>query len=300
MEIRQLRSFQVVANLLSFNKAADRLHYAQSTISAQIRLLEQELGADLFERLGKNVQLTETGAQLLQYANKILDLVDETASELTGNKEPVGSLTVRIPESFGAHWLPDVIRKFHSKFPKVRLSFITCSHEDLARDLRKGITDLAFLLTESIAASDILTETLGFEKVVLVASSGHPLAARRTVRTRDLAGETILLSKVDCSYRKTFEQILSDEGLRPLHNRVLQHRRHQAHAHGRGRRDSAAEDSGGRRGGPKTARRAALVRGRHRGGHIDGVVPGEVAVADAAGIYGRDEEGDGAGQVIGE
>ena len=202
MEIRQLRSFRTVANLLSFNKAADKLHYAQSSISAQIHLLEQELGADLFERLGKRVQITETGSQLLHYANKILDLVDETTSELTGDREPVGSLTVRIPESFGAHRLPEVIGEFHSRFPKVRLSFITCSHEDLARDLRKGLTDLAFLLTESITASDILTETLGFEQVVLVASPGHPLAAKQTVRTRDLAEETILLSKVDCSYRK--------------------------------------------------------------------------------------------------
>lgn len=211
MEIRQLRSFQTVATLLSFNKAAERLHYAQSSISAQIHTLEEELGTHLFDRLGKKVQLTEAGVQLLQYANKILDLVDEAESEMTGEREPLGSLTVRIPETFGVHRLAPVIHEFHSRFPKVQLNFITCAHEGLARDLRKGITDLAFLLAESVNASDLFVETLSFEPVVLVASPEHSLAAKRTVHTRDLAGETILLSRVDCSYRRVFEQILERE-----------------------------------------------------------------------------------------
>jgi DNA-binding transcriptional LysR family regulator len=216
MEIRQLRSFQAVANLLSFNKAADKLHYAQSSISAQIHLLEEELGTQLFERLGKKVQLTETGTQLLHYADKILDLVKETEAELIGDKEPVGSLTIRIPESFGVCRLPEIIRDFHTGFPRVKLNFITCAHEDLSKDLRKGVIDLAFLLTESVSAADLLVETLGFEEVVLVASPAHPLAGKRKVHTRDLAGATILLSKVDCSYRKIFERILDQEKVTSL------------------------------------------------------------------------------------
>jgi DNA-binding transcriptional LysR family regulator len=211
MDIRQLRAFQTVANLLSFNKAADQLHYAQSSISAQIQALEEDLDVQLFDRLGRKVLLTESGVHLLEYANKILDLVDQTRSEVTGSKEPVGSLTVRIPETFGVHRLPVILKDFHSRFPAVHLNFITCSHEGLEKDLRKGITDLAFLLAETISVSDLMVETLGFEQVVLVASPNHPLAAKRGVHTRDLTGETILLSKVDCSYRKIFEQILSQE-----------------------------------------------------------------------------------------
>jgi DNA-binding transcriptional LysR family regulator len=211
MEIRQLRSFKTVANLSSFNKAAAQLHYAQSSVSVQIQTLEEELGAQLFDRLGKRVQLTETGTQLLQYANKILDLVDETQSAVTGEKQPMGSLTVRIPETFGIHRLPAVLKAFHSRFPKVQLNFITCALEGLAKDLRKGITDLAFLLAESINAPDLEVETLGFEQVVLVAGPDHPLAVKRSVHTRDLAGATLLFSRVDCSYRKVFEQILEQE-----------------------------------------------------------------------------------------
>jgi DNA-binding transcriptional LysR family regulator len=216
MEIRQLRSFQAVANLLSFNKAADRLNYAQSSISAQIQALEEELRVQLFDRLGRRILLTEAGMQLLEYANKILDLVDESHSEMAGAKEPLGSLTIRIPETFGVQRLPAVIKEFHTRFPKVRLNFITCAHEGLEKDLRKGLTDLAFLLTESFQTADLLSETLGFESVVLVAGNDHPLAAKKAVHTRELARETILLSKVDCSYRKSFERLLHEEGIGKL------------------------------------------------------------------------------------
>ena len=215
MEIRQLRTFRAVAQMLSFNKAAQQLNYAQSSISAQIKALEEELDVKLFNRLGRRILLTEAGKRLLQYAGKILDLADETIAEVVRSKEPQGALTIRVPESFCVHRLPSVVKQFRSRFPKVRLSFITCAVENLQKDLRKGITDLAFLLTDSIQAADLEVEALGFEHIMLVSSPGHLLAAKPKIQTRDLEGETILLSKVDCSYRRSFQQILDQENVKP-------------------------------------------------------------------------------------
>jgi DNA-binding transcriptional LysR family regulator len=214
MEIRQLRTFQTVAALLSFHRAAEQLHYAQSSISAQIQSLETELGVRLFDRLGRRILLTEAGERLLQYSEKILDLAEETRAEVSGTKDPQGSLTIRIPETFGVCRLPPVVKLFKSRFPKVRLSFTTCAHEGLAKDLRKGITDLAFLMTESIQAADLEMEALGFESIRIVARTDHPLAKKPIVRTEDLKGETILLSRVDCSYRRTFQHILDQKKVR--------------------------------------------------------------------------------------
>jgi DNA-binding transcriptional LysR family regulator len=214
MEIRQLKTFRTVAQLLSFNQAAKQLHYAQSSISAQIQGLEEELGVQLFDRLGRGILLTEAGVRLLNYAEKILDLADATRSEVAGERELKGSLTIRIPETLSVHRLPSVIKKFRSRFPKVRLRFTTCTHEGLQKDLRKGITDLAFLLTESFHAADLEVEVLGIETLVLVTHPNHPLVNQPVVRTRDLEGETLLFSKFDCSYRKTLEGVLNTEKVR--------------------------------------------------------------------------------------
>lgn len=213
MEIRNLQTFLAVAKLLSFNKAADRLNYAQSSISAQIQVLEAELGVQLFDRLGRSILLTEAGERLVPYAEKIIDMVDETRVEIGGGGEPQGSVTIRIPESLGTYRLPPVIGEFGRRLPKVRLNFITCAHEGLQKDLRKGFTDLAFLLAESFHAADMEAEALKFESILLVACPGHRLAKEKLVRTRDLKGETILLSTVDCSYRRLFEKLLDEENV---------------------------------------------------------------------------------------
>jgi DNA-binding transcriptional LysR family regulator len=213
MEIRQLRTFQAVANLLSFNRAAERLHYAQSSVSAQIHALEEELGVQLFDRLGRRIVLTEAGAQLLNYAEKIVNLADETLAEVTETSTPQGALTVRVPETLAVHHFPAIIKGYHLRFPGVKLQFTTCALEGLEKDLRKGLIDLAFLLAESITAADLTAEVLRFESLILVASSDHPLSQKRSVATCELSEETFLFSKVDCSYRKIFEGILVQSGI---------------------------------------------------------------------------------------
>ncbi|MBA4367454.1 MAG: LysR family transcriptional regulator [Desulfobacterium sp.] len=215
MEIKQLKTFKTVATLMSFTQAAKKLNYAQSSISAQIQMLEEELDVKLFDRMGLRILLTDAGERLLQYAGKIIDLEEETRNEVAEAKEPQGSLTIRIPESFGVHHLPSVLKQFRIQFPKVGLKFITCAHEGLQEDLRKGVTDLAFLLTESITAGNIMTEVLGVETLVIAASPDHPLAAKPIVTINDLAGETVLISRVDCSYLKSFQRILIQKKIHP-------------------------------------------------------------------------------------
>ncbi|MFH2218688.1 MAG: LysR family transcriptional regulator [Pseudomonadota bacterium] len=214
MEIRHLRAFQTVARFLSFNRAANELNYAQSSISAQIQALEEELGVRLFDRLGRRILLTEAGVRLLQYAEKILDLADEAPSGVAGARELRGSLTIKVPETIGVHRLPPVISRFRHRYPKVRLRLVSCSHDGLQKDLRKGITDLAFLLAESIHAADLEAEVLGIEPLVLVSHPEHRLATQPEVHARDLEGETIPLSTVDCSYRRSLESILGEENIR--------------------------------------------------------------------------------------
>jgi DNA-binding transcriptional LysR family regulator len=210
MDLRQLKTFQVVARWLNFSRAADELSYAQSTVSAQIIALEEDLGVRLFDRLGRRVLLTEAGQRLVPYAKKILSLADQTHADVGGSKEPIGHLTMRIPETLGVYRFPPVINQFHANHPGVRLEYAHCTHRGLGEDLRKGLTDLAFLITDSFEADDLYTEELGTEPLVVVAHAAHRLATTEAVEAHDLEGETILLSRVECDYRRAFERILDE------------------------------------------------------------------------------------------
>lgn len=220
MELKLLRTFLAVASKLSFHGAARELNYAQSSVSAHIAELERELGVRLFERLGRRILLSQAGEALLPYATKMLHLDREARGEVSPQGQAGGSLTIRVPESFCALRLPPAIAAFHAELPGVGLNLITCAHEGLEADLRKGVTDLAFLLIDTFSAADLEAEVLGVEPLVVLAHPGHELARRRKVRSRDLAGRTWLLSRVDCSYRRLLSRLLAEEKAPP--GRVLE------------------------------------------------------------------------------
>ncbi|WMW66083.1 LysR substrate-binding domain-containing protein [Nitratidesulfovibrio liaohensis] len=215
MELRDLRTFAAVARLLSFHRAAAELNAAQSTVSARIAALETELGVRLFERLGRRVALTEAGERLVQYAAKLIDVEDEARAWVTGESRLRGLLTVRVPESLCAYRLPPVIAAFRRRHPEVALHLTACTLNGLEKDLRQGITDLAFVMADSVRGGDLNVEALGVEPLVLVAAPHHPLATRDRVLARDLHGVTLVLSTADCAYRTVIEEALAAEGVQP-------------------------------------------------------------------------------------
>ena len=137
MELRQLKTFQTVTRLASFNRAAEALNYAQSTVSAQIKLLEEEFGVPLFNRLGKNITLTEAGQMLMRYSQRMLDIEKETLTKVSGWEEPHGSISIRIPQSIGTYLLPSVLSKFKESFPRVGFDISTCAYNELIQELKK-------------------------------------------------------------------------------------------------------------------------------------------------------------------
>jgi DNA-binding transcriptional LysR family regulator len=216
MEFRQLKTFQTVATLLNFNRAAEVLNYAQSTVSAQIKGLEEDLGVKLFDRLGKGVILTDAGERLCKYAQKMLDIEAETLADVKGGTQSQGSLTVRVPQSVGNTYLPGVLTEYRRLFPGVSLNFHSCAFHSLEHELQTGVTDLAFLLAESINSASLTAEALRFERLLMISNQGHPLAEKDKVSIEDLSGETIFLAKADCGYRMIFERMLTEAGVEPL------------------------------------------------------------------------------------
>jgi DNA-binding transcriptional LysR family regulator len=201
----------MVATIGSFNQAAELLDYAQSTVSDQIRALETDLGIKLFHREGKQISLTAAGELFLQYAQKMINLEEEARTEVGGSEKISGSLSIRIPETISTYYLPPVLNQFHARFPAVDFNFNSCSSQGLSEELRSGIIDCAFLITNEFRAVDLTTQTLTDVPLGLIAHPENPLAAKNNVTLAQLNEYPIFATTSDCSYFKILEKLFAEE-----------------------------------------------------------------------------------------
>lgn len=215
MELRQLQTFRVVAACLSFTRAAEQLNYAQSSVTAQVRALEQDLGVPLFERLGKRVVLTEAGERLVRYADQLLKLAQEARAQVVMSEEPTGTLLIGAPESLCAYRLPPVLQAFRTRCPQVTVVFKPGCCSATRRAVAEGTLDLAFTLDELLPTPGLVTEDLVDESIWLVTSPDHPLASEGAIGPERLATETMLYTEADCSYRNLFERQLAAAHVHP-------------------------------------------------------------------------------------
>lgn len=214
MDLRQLTTFRTIAQTSSFSRTAEALSYAQSTVSAQIQALEEELGVALFDRLGKKVILTEAGKRLLGYAEKMLDLAEEARTTIADDEALSGTLTISAPETLCTYRLPAVLSRFLKRFPQVEIIFRQEYEADLQRPFQEGLMDVAFVMLEPFDAPYLIIEPLVDEPLLLVTAPEHRLAHLPSVCFGDLQGEPMLLTEATCGYRTLFERSLAAAGVR--------------------------------------------------------------------------------------
>jgi DNA-binding transcriptional LysR family regulator len=238
LELRQVETFRTVAEELSFSHAAAKLGYVQSSVSAQVATLEQDLGVPLFDRLGRRIALTEAGAVMLSHSRRLLALAEETrvavADAGVGWGEVAGSLAVSAPETLLTYRLPRLLALYHERHPRVRLSVRPSAVGRLVgsarRALEEGGVDVAFVLDESSGgrsdgrrddrppAAGLEVEDLVEERIAVISPAAHTLASSPHVVPSDLAGETLLLPEAPesgCAYRGQFERQLGADGVVP-------------------------------------------------------------------------------------
>lgn len=183
LDSRQLRVFSVLAQTLSFTRAAHALHLTQSAVSHSVKALERDVGCRLFDRMGKSVLLTQAGEQLLVRAGKILAEMEQARAEL-GRLGRWGSSRMRIGAGSTAcqYVLPPVLREFRESFPQCEISIQPGDTPRNIQGLRAHQIDLALNLEppqeEALEARHLFTDELEF-----VLSPMHPWAkAKRVIR----------------------------------------------------------------------------------------------------------------------
>jgi len=215
MEIRQLEIFQALAKELHFTRAAERVHCVQSNVTTQIRALEEELGAPLFDRLAKRVTLTDAGKRFLPYAERVLSTIEEARKTAAANSVPSGALLIGAPESLLTYRLPRVLGTFRKKYPQVKLIFRPYVLEGLMHSIESGQLDLAVCMVDTVTDEALKSIRLRTEKLLFVVGPKDSLATKKRVQPHDLTGQTLLVTEAWCPYRAKLEQLLARANVRP-------------------------------------------------------------------------------------
>jgi DNA-binding transcriptional LysR family regulator len=217
MDLRQLEYFVAVAEEQNFTRAAERVHISQSGVSAQIRQLERELGAELFDRSARAATLTVAGKAALEPARMALaaaGAVSEAVGEVTGLIR--GRLTVGMIIGCTVTPLFEALAAFHRSHPGVELSLLEDNSERLVEEVRAGTVDLALIGTATATPDGLDALTVVSERLVAAVPSGHPLAKRRRIALSDLCDYPIVCMPPGTGLRTVFDQACAAQSLRPV------------------------------------------------------------------------------------
>lgn len=215
MELRHLRYFTALAASLSFTRAAERVHVTQSTLSHQIRQLEEELGSPLFDRVGKRVALTEAGETFLAYATRAIQEIDQGVGALkVVEGELQGRVRVGATHSFNLGFIPECVAIFLKRHPTVHMSVQELSADNIVSQIRSGDLDLGISYRPT-ALSGLVFEPLYNEEMVLVVGPGHPLFKRRRVRMVELHRQALVLLPREFATRTLLDECFVASGAEP-------------------------------------------------------------------------------------
>ncbi len=209
MELRQLDTFITIAKLKSFSKAAQELQYAQSSITSQIQILEQELNVRLFERLGHTISLTSEGKSLLPIAKEMLKLSNDAKKIAESSKEPMGTLNIGAVESLCVTRLPKLFKEYRLRYPQVELLIKFGSKDIFLNSLKENTLDIAFFVDQKIVENDYNSTLEIPEPMALLCSPDHPFAKMDKVYPKDLSDESLILTEAECGYRILFNSMMS-------------------------------------------------------------------------------------------
>jgi DNA-binding transcriptional LysR family regulator len=214
MDLKHLHTFLTLSKIKNFTKTAEYLHYAQSNITTQIQHLENELGVQLFERMGKNITLTSEGEELIVYARQILNLSDDIKCKFV-NKHDSGRITIGASESICIYRLPEIIKMYQIKHPNVELYLNILDTNNVFPLLSKNEMDILFTLDEPINNSSLNTVLQVNENICAFSIPEHPLAQKKEITIDDFFQVPLILTGRGCCYRKMFEKDLLNASITP-------------------------------------------------------------------------------------
>ena len=212
MNLRDLRYLVALADTLHFGKAAEACHVSQPTLSAQIKKLEEYLGAPLLERRPRQVVLTETGQRVVERARRLLKEADDIREVARADRDPLsGRLRVGLIPTIAPYLLPRVAPRLRRGLPALNLLLYEHRTATLLERIRAGELDLGILALPTETAG-LDTRSLFAEAFLVAMPARHRLAARKRLRPGDLDGEHLLLLEEGHCLRDQALEVCSTTG----------------------------------------------------------------------------------------
>lgn len=213
MELRNLITFIHVAELGSFTKAAEQLGYSQSTISFQIKQLEDELDCLLFERINHTITLTERGHELVSYAHQIRALTEDFKESLIKDEVCSGHIHIVTPDSVCEDMIYSRYIDFHTKFPNISMKFTTADTTVMFDMLDHNEADAIITLDSHSYRRDYVIAKEELLPMHFVASANSKFAHKKNLKMKDIANEPFVLTEYGQGYRRVFDKELAKKSL---------------------------------------------------------------------------------------
>lgn len=216
MDLANLNAFIAVAETRSFSLAAERLHLTQPAVSKRIAALEAQLDVRLFDRLGRDVSLTEAGRALLPRAYQILNVLDDTRRALTNlNGDIGGRLSLATSHHIGLHRLPPLLRAFTRAHPQVSLDIRFLDSEVAYDEVLHGRAELAVITLAPLTAEPVLAVKVWDDPLDFVVAPEHPLASKADITLADVAGHPAVFPGGNTFTHHIAQRLFEREGLTP-------------------------------------------------------------------------------------
>lgn len=215
MLMRHIHYFMAVAEHHGFTRAAAALHVSQPALSQQIKQLEETLGAQLFDRSGRTIRLTDAGEVYLRYARLAQRDLEEGRRAIHDIDDlSRGSLRVAVIPTFTPYLVGQLVASFHRLYPNITLTIREMSQEPMEEQLVDDELDVGIGF-ERAGSPDIVARRLLVETLVLVVNRHHPLAQRRIVSLAALNDESLALLSSEFATRKQIDRHCQQHGIRP-------------------------------------------------------------------------------------
>ncbi|AOE84558.1 LysR family transcriptional regulator [Pseudomonas sp. MOB-449] len=216
MDLASLNAFIAIAETGSFSEAGERLHLTQPAVSKRIASLEQQLSVRLFDRLGREVSLTEAGRALLPRAYQILNVLDDTRRALSNLSGDIsGRLTLATSHHIGLHRLPPLLRAFTRAYPQVALDIQFLDSEVAYEEILHGRVELAVITLAPETALPVQAVPVWNDPLDFVAAPEHPLARDKTIFLPDVARHPAVFPGGNTFTHHIVRRMFEAEGLTP-------------------------------------------------------------------------------------